>query len=400
MSQAFKADSVNFAGLLSGLEKPQLVVPPFQRGYSWEKKHVDAFWKDLVKFQEEKSDGVVDKYFLGPIVTLERGGRLEVLDGQQRIATATILFAALRDAATSIIGTSEAEKFSHAIQTTFIAKDDAGDHVGFCLELGEADKEFFREHIQRFPGPDASPPVKLKSHKNIAVAKKLLQTAVNGMLVGLAPHDQMKRLRSLRDVIRTELVMTSIPVDDEREAFRIFETLNDRGLKLSVPDLLLNYLMKTAPTDADRSAIRKYWNQMLDRMGRRNIGHFLRHVWVSQFGDVKKDLFGEIKTHFESNGTVSLEFAKASQEHCHQYCELLDFSDELGAARRHVRALIKNLDCFSALPLLLSAYSSLSPSGFEHVCRLTLVFVVRYSLVRIYLTKQLLGPTLFSCSLV
>lgn len=379
MSQPFDADPKSIGDLFTGIDKPRLIVPPFQRGYSWEKKHVEAFWKDLVDFQKEKKDGIAEKYFLGPIVVLNRkNADTEVLDGQQRLATATMLFAAIRDTATEI-GTKDSEALAHAIHTTFIAKDDAGDHIGYSLELSVLDKLYFVETVQQISPTKQKPG--LKTHRNIHVAKQILQTSVRSKLSGLSSVEAVAYLKSLRNIVRSDLIMTCIRVSDEREAFRIFETLNDRGLRLSVPDLLLNYLMKKAP-ESDRPDIRTYWNQMTEKMGRRSISPFLRHVWVSEFGDVKHDLFTAIKAHIEEKGVVSLNYVRDCANVCTQYCALLDGDEnQLGASAKFIRSLLGNLDSNSALPLLLSAYTVLDSPNFLRLTKWLLVFVVRYAVI-------------------
>src|SRR5271166_3140205 len=103
----FKADSKVFGELLGDIERSRFVVPRFQRGYSWEKKHVTAFWNDITRFEKEnkEKDGP-EKYFLGPIVIMpdkdKQKGIIYVLDGQQRLATATILLSVIRDTAKEI----------------------------------------------------------------------------------------------------------------------------------------------------------------------------------------------------------------------------------------------------------------------------------------------------------
>src|ERR1700678_3196368 len=132
--------------------------------------------------------------------------------------------------------------------------------------------------------------------------------------------------------------MAVIPVEDQRDAFRIFETLNDRGLRLSVPDLLLNYLMGEAKPETDRQEIRDCWNDMLDQMGTHDINRFLRHMWVSKYGDLKdQDLFSALKEHIEKNSTGSLEFAKTCADECTRYAQLLDVDDQLGTSAPYVR---------------------------------------------------------------
>src|SRR5208282_433228 len=99
--------------------------PEFQRGYSWEKKHVEAFWTDITTFQRESEvKGGPDKYFLGPIVILsDSKDIIKLLDGQQRLATATILFGVLRDLARGLV-IQDATDFARDTQAQLIVKED------------------------------------------------------------------------------------------------------------------------------------------------------------------------------------------------------------------------------------------------------------------------------------
>lgn len=98
MNSTFEA---NIGQLLGESRRERIIVPEFQRGYEWEKKHVEAFWNDIVELQSERPlKGGRKRHFLGPIVVLQREGEIwELLDGQQRLATTTILFSVIRDAA-------------------------------------------------------------------------------------------------------------------------------------------------------------------------------------------------------------------------------------------------------------------------------------------------------------
>ena len=382
MAHHFQSESKTIDDLFEGTLKPRLEVPEFQRGYSWTKKHVDAFWKDLTNFLEEKKSGVATKYFLGPIVILEReqDNALEILDGQQRLATVTILFAAMRNAAKEI-GTVEFDQLANGLHSGFIAKIDAGDHLGFSLVLGDLDRDYFRDTIQEFPAKSAK--ATIKSHRNIATAYRAISDSMKTAIAGLSAPKKMAWLKELRNAVRAHLVMTYIPVANQREAFQIFETLNDRGLRLSVPDLLLNYLMKMSD-EKDRPDIRSYWNQMTTRMGQRSIGQFLRHLWVSQFGDLKKqDLFTALKQHIEAVGAVSREFAKQSANQCTKYCALMDGDKTLPeGAPSHVRNLPSGrFPAIRRCLFLLSALDSISDAGFVKLTKWLLVFVVRHSIV-------------------
>jgi hypothetical protein len=379
MYETFNSQSKNIGELLGGNERAKIVVPQFQRGYSWEKRHVEAFWTDITTFQKEsQAKGGPDKYFLGPIVLQQESkDAIHLLDGQQRLATATILFTAIRDAAREL-KIQAATDFARDVQRELIEKATSG---GFALVMGEMDQVFFAETIQTDPPTEKK--AALRSHRNIQKARSLLAESVKKSISGLDPTKALASLASLHQAIRSDLVMACIPVASERDAFRIFETLNDRGLRLSVPDLLLNYLMRVAADDGERRQIRNFWNEMLEQLGRRDINRFLRHMWVSKYGDLKsKDLFTALKEQIESKSIRSLEFTRTCADECESYVRLLDLDEEnLAKATPYVRVLVRQLDVQSALPMLLSSYRLLEPADFEKVVRWMLVFVVRYAVV-------------------
>lgn len=375
---AYSAQSKSIGDLLSDSLKGIVEVPQFQRGYSWGKKHVKAFWDDVIRFQRENTlkDGP-DRYFLGPIVVMQPENRKEVtyiLDGQQRLATATILFGVVRDIAYSL-KTNEATSFGDDVNNHLITKED----FGFCLQMGVLDREFFQDTIQSNP-PIAKKP-KIRSHRNILNARDLLMSSIKATLPA-DPAAALKALSSLRTIVRRDLIMASIPVRSQRDAFRIFETLNDRGLRLSVPDLLLNFLMGLAENDDERNRIRKYWDGMIEGMGKKDASAFLRHVWVSKYGDLKnQDLFTALKEHIEGKAIKSLDFAKTCSEECGRYIILLKASkDDLHDAASSIDALVNDLGFDVSLPLLLSAYAVVDNGDLDKVVRLILVFVTRYSI--------------------
>jgi hypothetical protein len=377
MSANFEPKSKSIGDLLGVYSRERIVVPRFQRGYEWGKKHVEAFWKDMMQFNKEKSSAS-GKYFLGPIVILKKEDLvIELLDGQQRLATATILLSVLRDFARDT-PSNEGEELAKEIQKEFILKSDDN----FSLTLGETDELFFRQFIQLESAQ--KPAVKIRTERNIATARALLYEKVKALVGPSGAPATLMTLRSIRQMLRSDLVMACIPVESEKEAFRIFETLNDRGLRLSVPDLLLNYLMRVAKPESDRKDIRSLWSEMVELMGKRDINRFLRHLWVSQYGDLKStDLFTALKDHIESQKLSSSDFVLACHEECNQYVTLITFDQEaLGKiAARHVRHIINGLDCQAALPLLLSAFQKLPPLDFQKCCEYVLVFIVRYSVI-------------------
>lgn len=364
---AFGSDTRTVGALLLSNQPDRIEVPTFQRGYSWQKEHVKEFWDDVTG--ENTS-----QYFLGPIVIMRKdGGIIELLDGQQRLATATILFSVLRDIAHSL-NTTDAGDFAAYLQRDFII----GENRVRRIQLGELDDSYFHDTIQ------AREPIERKAtlatHRNIKAARAFLSEMVTAAITRKNSVDALEELTKIKNILRDDLVLTCITVASDGNAFQIFETLNDRGLRLSIPDLLLNYLMRKAP-DPDRKLIRKAWDGMLTAMGSKyNIAKFIRHLWVSRYGDVKKDMFSVMRKKIETDSISSLDFVSLCAEECRNYIAIVSYSDDsLGGSASYVKSLLQSFDANSPLPLLLSALKVYDQVDFTTIVKWALVFVVRSS---------------------
>lgn len=364
---AFNATSVTVGDLLNSNQPTRIVVPTFQRGYSWEKKHVSAFWGDISNPSQPKP------FFFGPIVIMRQPNNIiELLDGQQRLATATILFSVVRDVARDL-KIQAANDFAALLQRDFII----GDEGVRRIEMGETDDAYFFETVQQ--DPSVKRKASLKSQRHISEAREYFLKELTQKLP-TDPLEALQQLKAIRNSVRSDLVMACIAVDSDVNAFQIFETLNDRGLRLSPPDLLLNYLMRVAP-DGDRKQIRKSWDSMVTAMGRRDIARFLRHLWVSRYGDLKNiGLFPALRSRIEEKKLNSLEFVLDCGTEGSNYVSLITYSEEhLGGAAQVVRSLVHGLGAQSALPMLLSCYTTFDREEFEKVVRWLIVFVTRWS---------------------
>lgn len=386
MSDAFNSSPATIGGLLGSSARERILVPMFQRGYMWKQKHVGAFWEDVDKQRIASLVKGTDPHFLGPIVTLTQAkeGVILILDGQQRLATATILFSVIRDAAREIgrlTGIQAASDFAAQLQFQFIEREEGG----YSMALGQTDELYFKETIQLDP-PILKKPAIL-TQRNIRQARELLWEKVKGFIgpfsASMDPLHALKNLRSLKQTLVSDLVMARLPVSSQEAAFKIFVTLNDRGLRLSTPDLLLSFLMEKAP-EADRVDIRNLWTEMIQRMGSHDIDRFMRHMWVSKYGDLKSEpLFTALKQHLEAKHIDSIDFARLCGEECENYVQLVSVDEEQldREAVPFVRALTQELNFQPAFPLLLSSYLLLQPGDFIKVAKWVLVFVTRYSII-------------------
>jgi hypothetical protein len=370
-------------GLLSEYERRQIKLPEFQRPYSWDKSQVATFWGDLTAFRKAYDKSPVDaSYFLGAIVIIESKTEITILDGQQRLATATIFLAALRDLAKQLNVASpfqDLDYLARDIQRELIEKKDTTP-LAYSLTLGDLDEPFF---LQTIKTPKAAVKPTLRSHQLIRKAYDFFAEELAALIAGKKPDQQVADLKSLRDALTKGMSLVAIVVNDEQDAYDIFETLNDRGLRLSVPDLVVNLLLKRCANKAERDSVRKTWNSMTQLMGRRDVARFLRHLWLSQYGDLKaKGLYSEIKEHLVQSKITSVDFAQSCLEAAEDYLKLVELDKSLPKdALRNVEGLVRYLGAQNSLPLLLSGRLCLTDTDFVKLTKIATALYVRHSLI-------------------
>jgi hypothetical protein len=113
-------------------------------------------------------------------------------------------------------------------------------------------------------------------------------------------EDSGKRLTAFLDYLVDKLFFTVITVTDELNAFRVFETLNARGVRLSAADLLKNYLFSLVsaddPHETELTALEDRWDRIIGLLGQETFPEFLRVFWNSQHRLTRKsELFKTIK---------------------------------------------------------------------------------------------------------
>lgn len=384
MQASFNSRTYNFNTLLGRSSFPdypvkQVVVPPFQRGYSWEKTHVATLWEDIIEFHKQiGQESAASSYFLGPIVILPTSKYISLLDGQQRLATITILLSVIRDVARQR-GGQPGSDLARDIQRDLLLVDD--EEEIYALVLNNLDRGYFREHVQKDP-PSDKVRATIRSHRLIRQAKQFLKQAVEKEIEGLEGKELVRHLKALKKTIAERIKMVTIEVNSEDEAFLIFETLNDRGLRLAVPDLLLNYLMREASSSGEREQIREKWDLVITQLGMRKVSTFLRHMWVSRYGDVKRQaLYREIRDTLKKDKALSsLDFADICADESCSYAAIINLDkSRLKNAYPYIEGLVKYLLADKALPLLLSGLVCLETPEFEKLARYTESLVVRHS---------------------
>jgi uncharacterized protein with ParB-like and HNH nuclease domain len=300
-------------------------VPDFQRNYSWTDVEIRQFWQDLETVLEGQS---ID-HFMGPIVTLDSSsGRTPLIDGQQRITTLAILASVVRDYLMTDMEnpTIDIEGASYFISQNYLKILFLSDMTTPRLQSNYQIGKIFEDYIVKNPSTEqrknfnSSPTMLTKKEqrlsKNLEIAQATL-TSLTKKWIGQysAVEDKKHAIQKLYDVISTKIQFLYIEVGSEEDAFTIFETLNDRGLKLSASDLIKSFLLRRIieqNPSTDRAEIIENWEKIPSYLENYDISSFLRHYLLTQerIPVQKKKIFTLLKDDVEEQARQNPKSAK------------------------------------------------------------------------------------------
>jgi hypothetical protein len=225
-------------GISAILKNYRLKVPPHQREYRWTTKHVERLFEDIQQAQNTDQP----QYFLGTIVTIpDEDGTLEIVDGQQRLATITILLSAFRQYLEPI-----EKKLSDSLGA-FLAEYDRKQKSDIPkLTLNLLDNEFFRRMLEAKPPYAELADTAPLSHKRIQKAFTYAHEYVKKIVAPVAKKDHADTLNRWVDYIEADAEVILFRVPTGANAYKMFETLNDRGLRTTQADLVKNYIFGKA----------------------------------------------------------------------------------------------------------------------------------------------------------
>jgi hypothetical protein len=270
------------AGLGSVLKQNQLVVPPNQREYAWRAdREVRQLFQDFGKAINEGVD-----YFLGTIVTIPRmNGALEVVDGQQRLATAAILLAAIRD----YLKDKNEDVLVESIDNEFLTGIDRTKRARISkLSLNIDDNELFN-WIVASSRDDPAPAVRRASHERLLAALAEAQKHVGRIVATLDVKDHGDLLNGWVSFVEHRALVVLLRVPDGADAYKMFETLNDRGLRTNQADLIKNYLF--GRSEGRLGEVQTRWAYMrgaLESLDDDITIDFLRHALMVLRGHVRE----------------------------------------------------------------------------------------------------------------
>lgn len=249
---------------LLGSSNEQFVIPPYQRRYSWRERQVYELLEDIDLLKGS------DVHLLGSIVCLTGHhtpgvNQLELVDGQQRLTTICILLESLRKR----FDQAEEEDQSREIARLLSAKALGGTAVPkIALNTLDGD-EFSNLASEEEIDSDEY------ENRNLADAFCTIRDWLSEMTV--------EELTAFSFKLQNQTLVVRLDVNDAKDAFKLFETINNRGLRLSPTDIIKNFVLGNAARfgASQLEIARKQWATLISHLDGTDTDGFFRYFLIS-----------------------------------------------------------------------------------------------------------------------
>ncbi|HSQ08600.1 MAG TPA: DUF262 domain-containing HNH endonuclease family protein [Chromatiaceae bacterium] len=387
----FKTENNTFRKLIgNGLSYR---IPRFQRDYSWTDEEWEDLWLDLQGTLQPDGEPA---HYMGYLVLQSPDDKtFEVIDGQQRLTTVTIIILAILKHLQRLVDAGK-ESDANAQRLTQIRQTYIGylDPVTLVsrpkLILNRNNNSYFQDYLV---------PLGHLPRRGFRASEHLLRKAFEwfdkriGELVRQEAGDQGRRLAQLAEDLSDRLFFTVITVTDELNAYKVFETLNARGVRLSATDLLKNYLFSVldrhGQNDHELRTLEGRWESMVGRLGAESFPDFLRVHWNSRRAFTRQaELFKTIRGQVLTRDAV---FALLRDMEMDLDTYLALSSPEVSDWSRELKGLAGTLRTFNVrqpFPLLLAAMRAFTEGEFAGLLRACVVISLRYNVICGYGTAE------------
>lgn len=271
-------------------ETTSFVIPDFQRGFSWGVEEIEEFFEDLNNEQ---------LFFIGSFILKSkqdsRVEKVEIIDGQQRTVTLALLYAALSfyfDNPISSDDVDDARLIAHELRKSIAEVDPGRPRNISRFKINFKDdivngffSQILSSHAEDLPAEDDLQKRVRKAYKKIL---ELIEQETS--------RDYQKLINLKERIENTEVIIITIQKDEL--AYQIFETVNARGVDLTVAELLKNHLFRTI---SDHEALKSKWANITNNLKQTQAKQLdlptgLRFYWISNFEHTtKRRLYRAIK---------------------------------------------------------------------------------------------------------
>lgn len=361
-------------------------VPRFQRDYSWGEEEWEDLWADILGALPADGEPA---HYMGYLVLQTANNRVfEVIDGQQRLTTASLIVLAAMNLLKKLVSEGKKSESNQKRLDQLRAS-----YIGYLdpvtltaqnkLSLNRNDDGYYRDYLVSLADhlPQRGFPASTHAmRKGFEWFERRLNEQVKN------EGDPGMALAQFVETMSDKLFFTVITVADELNAYKVFETLNARGVRLSATDLLKNYLFSVlarvneAPREMDE--LERRWESMVGRLGSESFPDFLRMHWNSRHGFARQtELFKVIRGRVQNREAV-FTLLREMDEDVDAYLALTQ--PEGSQWRPEWKQSAQELRMFSVrqpYPMLMAARRRLAEPDFGDLLRATVVVAFRYNVI-------------------
>ncbi|UOR21746.1 DUF262 and DUF1524 domain-containing protein [Helicobacter pylori] len=337
-----KAEATTLLKFIKDNQKNQLVIPIYQRLYSWEKEQCKQLWDDIIKIGgNDKMGG----HFIGYILYVLDGithsdNTLLIIDGQQRLTTITLLLAALRDHLSDEVKREE-------IEDHYLINSDKDGDKKFRLILSESDKDTLLSLIDKDRRKPSEPSSKIVENF------KLFEEWVSNT-------DELETIfKGLEKLMIVEIALEKRKDDPQL----IFESMNSKGIELTQTDLIRNYIVMETEIEKQEGFYNKYWRAMEEdfKQNKKWFDRFVRHyltIKTREIPNINK-VYAALKDYRQKERIGIEDLLKDLQKYCGYFCQIA-FKKETDKDLNKALGFLVDLEMDVIYPLLLELYSDYS----------------------------------------
>lgn len=363
-------------------------IPPFQRDYSWSEEEWEDLWLDIINTFEP---GGEPAHYMGYLVLQSQDDKIfDVIDGQQRLTTLSLMvLATLKNLQRLMTAGKEPERTQQRLEQlrqTYIGYLDPVTLVPRAkLTLNRNNDNYYQTYL--IPLVDRLPQRGFRaSEHNLRKAFNWFDKHLSDYVRKSGEADEGRVLAQFVDQMSDKLFFTVITVTDELNAYRVFETLNARGVRLSATDLLKNYLFSVLHRHQDHEhelkTLEDRWESMVGRLGSESFPDFLRVHWNSRHRFVRQaELFKTIRGQVTSREQV-FALLRMMDEDIDTYLGLSQpATSSWSQMGKDAASQLRMFSVRQPFSLLLAAQRQLSPDNFETLLKACVVLSFRYNVI-------------------
>ena len=365
MSETIEAKELQLVTIFS--DSYRFEIPDYQRPYAWTTEQTGELLDDLLHAMEHVENvSDASPYFLGSIVTIKNGlqPHAQIVDGQQRITTLTILLCVLRELASSESDRNDTHNYIYAP-----GRESAGIQGHYRLTVRDRDRIFFQNNIQHM-GRLRS--LLERSPANLPDSQKRVLENARYLHDSLAKRDEKLR-KILTQFLAQRCYLVVVSASDQNSAYRIFSVLNDRGLDLSPTDILKSDIIGALPENIS-SQHTEIWEKIEEDLGRDRFSDLFAHIRTIS---MKRRQRGTLQQEYQDHVLKAVDrtdfIVKELEPYAEAYATVTGASyasaGGSGEINKHLRYL-NRLDNFDWIPPAMSFYRrNQNPEAFLHFIR-------------------------------